>query len=226
MNTNPIPRASSRGIKLHIVEDDPLLGQSLVNLAFSAVTEILLHSSAEDFLRSYDTGDHCALLLDVELPGMDGIRLLERLAAEHAMLPTLVMSADPSVRRVVAAMQHGAADFLPKPLDPQQLIDCIESLATKAPDLAQLRRRRQERQRAYERLTPREREVFDLLARGASTKQIASLLGMQLRTAHIHRTNVIRKFNVETPVELAHIAALLNCDSGQDQRDSISSCNG
>jgi two-component system CheB/CheR fusion protein len=209
MIPTPIPREPPQATRLHIVEDDPVVRQCLAGIVADRFGEVLVHCSAEEFLESYDRDRCCALLLDFSLPGMDGIGLLEFLEREHAMLPTLVMSADASVRRVVAAIRCGAVDFLPKPLDPRSLIGHVDALATQVRREASLRRLRQTRLRDWQRLTAREREVFDLLVRGASSKQIASHLGMQLRTAHIHRTNVLRKFGVETAVDLARIATLL-----------------
>lgn len=211
-----------RQVRLHIVEDDVVVGQCLASLVADQVDEVLLHGSAEEFLERYDRDSACALLLDVSLPGMDGLKLLEILDDERSMLPTLVMSADAAAQRVVAAIRRGAVDFLPKPLEPRTLIHRVGQLVAKVGPATARRRLRRHRLRALERLTPREREVFDLLARGASAKQIAGLLGMQLRTAHIHRTNVLRKFEAETPVELAHIAALLGGREGLefDRADS------
>lgn len=223
MNMIPVPRDLPRGIKLHIVEDDPVVVRTLTSVVERVVAEVQIHTSAEEFLSRYDRSDGCALLLDVELPGMDGIQLLERLGDERAMLPTVVMSADPNVCRVVSAMQHGAIDFLPKPLDPTLLVQRLEHLAAKVPAAAQLRRLRLSRQTQLATLTPREREVFDLMVRGASAKQIGGLLGMQLRTAHIHRTNVLRKFDVDTAVDLAHIATLLGLGSGT-LHDGFTNC--
>lgn len=218
-----IPREPSQATRLHIVEDDPVVGQCLVGVVTDRFGEVLLHGSAEEFLGSYDRDRCCALLLDFSLPGMDGVELLECLEREHAMLPTLVMSADASVKRVVAAIRRGAVDFLPKPLDPRRLIEQVDSLAAKVRHEAGLRRLRQTRLREWQQLTTREREVFALLIRGASAKQVASHLGVRLRTAHIHRTNVLRKFGVETAVDLARIAVLLRHapDMPTDGRDPI-----
>lgn len=194
---------------LHVVEDDPVVQHALVSLVRRLAPHVAAHDSAEAFLRAYDPNSPAALVLDVSLPGMSGIDLLQKLTTDYAMPPTLVLSADAELRRVVAAIRFGAIDFLQKPPEPRHFLQVVEALLGQAVPQARTRRQVLQWAQDYATLTPREREVFLLVASGATTKQIALQLGLQLRTAHIHRTNVLRKFRAETPVELAHVAASL-----------------
>lgn len=199
---------------LHVVEDDPVVQHALVTLARRIAPHVFAHGSAEAFLAGYDPNSPAALVLDVSLPGMSGIDLLQQLTSDHAMPPTLVLSADAELRRVVAAIRFGAVDFLQKPPDPRHFLQIVEAMLAQAVPQARARRQVLQWAQDHATLTPREREVFALVATGATTKQIALQLGLQLRTAHIHRTNVLRKFRAETPVELAHVANSLRLSRG------------
>lgn len=195
--------------QVHVVEDDPVVQLALLGLVRKLTPNATAHGSAEDFLTAYDPTAPIALVLDVSLPGMSGIQLLQRLTRDRTMPPTVVLSADAELGRVVAAIRFGAIDFLQKPPDPRHFLEMVEALLNQAVPQAAARQRLLQWVRDYETLTPREREVFDLVSSGATTKQIALQLGLQLRTAHIHRTNVLRKFRADTPVELAHVARSL-----------------
>ncbi|MEQ1635035.1 MAG: response regulator [Planctomycetota bacterium] len=206
LSSHQEPTPTPPTVLLHIVEDDAIVRASLEDLVRGVAQHVAAHDSAEAFLAAYEPLAPSALLLDVTLPRMNGLELLEHLDRHHLMLPTIVLSADAEVQRVVSAIRSGAVDFMTKPPDPRRLLHQVEALLANAEPEARIRRQALQYQQGYDGLTPREREVFLLVAQGATTKQIALKLGLQLRTAHIHRTNVMRKFETETTVELAHIA--------------------
>jgi FixJ family two-component response regulator len=110
------------------------------------------------------------------------------------------------VERVVLAMQRGAVGFLAKPPLPEQLMETVQRMALQAAPFAAERVELRRLQELRRKLTVRESEVFGLVARGLTAKQIAHELDVSLRTAHIHRTNVLRKFGVENAVDLAATA--------------------
>ncbi len=202
--------ASSAPVTLHLVDDDPGVRAALGAVLADLPCQLRCHGSAEEFLEAYSPVRAECLVLDVGLPGMSGLELLTRLTRSAATLPTLVLSANTDVERVVSAIQRGALDFLEKPPAPHKLVARVSSLLQMASEAAEARRSLQQLRTAQLRLTDREREVFALLARGLSAKQVAHELGLSIRTAHIHRTNVMLKFGVETTLQIVQVAARLN----------------
>lgn len=189
-------------ICVHVVDDDPVVRTALGALVERMGCRWLGHGSGEEFLAAYEPSVASCLLLDVNLPGMNGLDLLVELEARSAVLPTLVFSADAEVERIVAAIQRGAVGFLQKPIDPRRLRDHLQALIAEAGPMVTWRQRAMWVQKAIAALTTREREVFHLMLAGRSAKQIAMELGLRGRTAHIHRTNVLRKMRVDTVLEL------------------------
>ncbi len=192
---------------VHVLDDDPAVCRSLGSLIERLGCPWREHSCCEQFLAGYDPRQSACLVLDIMLPDMSGLELLGELGRRGALLPTLVLSADPTIERVVTAMQRGAISFLAKPPAPAQFFDQFNLLREKASVMAQQRCREIELREAEQSLTPREREVLGQLLDGRSVKQIAHQLTLSPRTAHIHRANVLRKFRVETVVELHRLLA-------------------
>ena len=191
---------------VHILDDDPEVCEALGSLVLTGTGYLCVeHHSAEAFLASYDPAAPSCLVLDVVLPGMSGLELLRELQLRGASLPTLVISADVEVERIVVAMQRGAVGFQRKPPEPRRFLDYVRGIA----QLAEVAARRRSATRrvldSVRSLTPREQEVFSLLLQGRSAKQVAHDLGMKTRTALIHRMNVLRKFNLESVVDLVNM---------------------
>lgn len=199
-----MPQASV-AVLVHIVDDDAAvraaLGVAVERLGMTWVG----HGSGEEFLTAYDPAQSACLLLDVGLPGMSGLELLTELETRGAMLPTLVFSASAEVERVVTAIQRGAVGYQQKPPDPRRLQEHLQAMAGQAAPMARRRSQAMWLQTAIAALTPRELEVFHLICAGRSVKQIAMELGLRGRTAHIHRTNVLRKLRVDTVLELVQL---------------------
>lgn len=203
------PEGERRHTILHLVDDDADVRAAVAVALQRLGCQLRLHGSAEEFLAEFRPFEPQALVLDLGLPGISGLELLETLMRRGELPPTLVLSAAADVRRVVQAMRHGAVDYVEKPPLPAPFVDAVQRLVDLAPAMAAERQVRQRLLRAYQRLTPREREVFRLLGQGMSTKRAAHELGISVRTAHIHRTNVMFKFGTESLIELARHATLL-----------------
>lgn len=199
--------APLQGITVHVVDDDATVRASLQPFLQRLGCTVCCHASAEEFLAGHDPAGSECLVLDVALPGMNGLELLQHLAARHSMLPTLVLSANADVESVVTAIQRGAVGFQQKPPHPQRLVEHVQAMAAKAGAMAAERADLARLAAALRTLTPREAQAFPLLARGMSTKQIALTLGISIRTAHIHRLHVFRNLRVENAVELVPLAA-------------------
>jgi two-component system response regulator FixJ len=193
---------AKRPVITHIVDDDGAVREVLAQVLSRWTSRIELHATAESFRTAYDAAQPACLLLDVALPGMSGLDLLDDLRRRAIMLPTLVLSASADVERVIASMHLGAVGFLQKPPEPLRLLDYVQRMVAAAGPMAHERRVLDFLVGTARTLTPRERQVFERVAAGRSTKQVAHELGMSIRTAHIHRTNVMVKFDVETLIDL------------------------
>jgi RNA polymerase sigma factor (sigma-70 family) len=156
------------------------------------------HGTAHEFLDAYDPAAPGCLLLDVRLPGMSGLRLQDELIARGITTPIIFISGHGDLPMAVEAMKKGAYDFLEKPVGDQMLLDRIN--AAIAEDL----RRRESRteitalQHKLASLTPREREVLNLLKVGKPTSVIAKTLGISQKTVQVHRTRILEKLQVDT----------------------------
>lgn len=186
---------------VYLVDDDPQTLSCLREAMGEAGLAVRAFESAEDFFKIFGSGEVACLLLNHRLPKADGLSVLQRLSREAALLPTIVITADGDVSTCAAAFKAGAFDFLEKPLQSQQVVCRLcEAIAKSREQI-----RPAEIQEALERLTPRERHVFDLLVAGRSVKQIATQCNFSVQTAWKHRISVLAKFEVENEVELVRL---------------------
>lgn len=191
--------------KVHVVEDDEAVRTALSSAVARLGFPVMAHASAEAFLSDYEPAESTCLVLDINLPGMHGIDLLRQLRRDGVSLPTLVLSQDAAVERVVAAVQRGAVEFLAKPPSPEKFLEAVRKLVELADVSAAARRNAKFYRAACQRLSPREQEVMQRMLAGASPKQVASSLGISLRTAHIHRSRILQKFAVASEVQLLRL---------------------
>ena len=185
-----------------VVDDDQDMRNSFKWLIESVGLRVDAHRSAEDFLLVYRADRPGCLVLDVRMPGMGGLRLLERLRAGGACLPVIVITGYAEVWMAVQAMKWGAFDFLEKPVTHQQILDRIQDA---------LKRDREYRARAKElaafrqllaQLTQREREVLDRMVQGEPSKAIAMEFGISERTVEKHRENIMHKMEARSLAQL------------------------
>jgi FixJ family two-component response regulator len=199
----------THGAKVHVVEDDASLRTALVRLLGAAGFEARAYASAGEFLVA-DRGDAPGcLLLDVALPGLSGLELQAALAREHDPIPIVFLTGHGDIPMSVDAMKAGAVDFLTKPVKRERLLSAVDEALARD---AQKRERgvRSDTVRShYERLTARERDVFDRVIRGKLNKQIACEIGTSVRTVKAHRAQVMRKMEVTSVADLVHAAAAL-----------------
>lgn len=192
-----------------LVDDDPSIRKSVSRLLDSAGYAVSAFESAEHFLeRHCHEGPGC-LILDVQLPGIDGLTLQEQIAHCEDALPIIFISGHGDIPMSVRALKTGALDFLPKPFDADALLKAVGAAVQKdACEAAQHAERRALRCR-HAALTPREREVFAHLLTGKLNKQIGAAIGITEKTVKYHRANVLRKFGVTSTAELVRIAGKL-----------------
>lgn len=197
---------------VYVVDDEAPLRNALALLARSVQLKAQLFASAQEFLDAWKPGPPACLVLDVRMPGMSGIELLERLRDARARLPVIVMTGHGDVAMAVRAMKAGALDFIEKPFNDQTLLDLVHTA------LGQAQRgtgRSAERQHARERvarLSTRERQILAGIVEGLLNKQIAGRLGLSTRTVELHRAHVMAKTGARSASELVRIACLAEPD--------------
>jgi FixJ family two-component response regulator len=188
-----------------IVDDDEAVRGSLRLLLKSVGLVPAPLASAREFLQKYDPGQPGCLVLDVRMPEMSGLELQEQLNRLGAVIPVIFITGHGDVPMAVEAMQAGAFDFLQKPFRDQDLIDRIQrALEKDGANRAVLEERAVIRQR-LESLTPREREVLDMVASGKANKVMASDLGVSQRTVEIHRARVMEKMGASSLAQLVRM---------------------
>jgi FixJ family two-component response regulator len=201
--------------KVFLVDDDAAALKSLRWLLESAQLRVEAYSSPFELLDAYDPQVPGCLVIDFRMPGMNGLELQQALMERGCQHPVIFITGYGDVPTCSRAYRQGAFDFIEKPVNDEAIVDLVSRA------LAEDTRRRAERSarpditRLLERLTPREREVLDLLVDGRTVKQIAAELGVGFPTAARHRSRVLEKMRVANDVELVR---LLLSASPRDER--------
>jgi FixJ family two-component response regulator len=189
-----------------IVDDDEAVRDSLKMLMNSVGLESECYASAQEFLEDYDPDRPGCLVLDVRMPGMSGIDLQERLVAMHSVHPVIFITGHGDVPMAVHAMRAGAVDFVQKPFSEQALLDRIHQSLEQDSKSRTLLGRREEIAERIAQLTPREKQVMELVTDGKANKVIAIDLGVSERTVEIHRARVMQKMGAESLPHLVRMA--------------------
>ena len=193
-----------------IVDDDQAVRKAVEWLVRSEGLNAIAFETAEQFLRSYDPSVPGCVVLDIRMPGMSGLELQARLAEMNLAIPVIVVTGHATVTMAVHAMKLGAVDFIEKPLNRELLLRQIRVAIARD---AQLRIRSAAHQSVGTRLselTPRERQVMDLIIAGRLNKQIADELGLSPRTVEKHRAQIMAKMEANTVAELVHMVLQAN----------------
>ncbi len=191
--------------KVHIVDDDDAMRDSLKWLLESRGLRVELYASGDEFLRAFDAGFCGCLVLDVRMPGMNGLDLYEQLQARSSTLPVIFITGHGDVPMAVAALKKGAADFIEKPFNDQDMLRLIESCMNQDRAAAAKRAENASLAQRLERLTQREREVLDLIVGGKLNKQIADDLRISIKTVEVHRSRVMEKMGADSVAELVQL---------------------
>jgi FixJ family two-component response regulator len=184
--------------RVYLVDDEEAMVRALQRLLRAEGYEVIGFRSALEFLDAYRPGGVCCLVLDVSMPGLDGLNLQDRLSHDGILLPIVFLSGHADIPISVRAMKGGAVDFLTKPVEREPLLRAVRAALVRAAD-----------QRALacfssrlSRLTPREREVLEHVVTGKLNKQIAADLGTGEQNIKIHRGRVMQKLGVASLAEL------------------------
>lgn len=188
---------------IHVVDDDELARWMMVELLADLGADVRTYAEADAFLSAYRPGPAECLLLDLRMPGMDGLQAQQVLKARGIDLPIIFMSAQAVVMDAVTAMREGADDFLEKPIDGAVLGDKVRQALARSRGLQQRRARQAFRQQQLALLTEREAEVCGLVAAGLSSREVAERLGLSARTVENHRARAMEKLGAGSAVELA-----------------------
>lgn len=192
-----------------IVDDDALVLASLARLVRRFGYQVMTYATPRRCLESYDPFVPGCLLLDLVMPGLDGIALFDALCAGRAPPVVVFLSGQADIPSSVAAMKHGAFDFLVKPVDAKELEQALHDAVEHDESARRARDAEQIRLKRLDRLTHRERQVLGHLLRGQLNKQVAWDLGISEKTVKIHRARVMDKMDVHSVVELAGYADFL-----------------
>jgi RNA polymerase sigma factor (sigma-70 family) len=188
-----------------VVDDDAGVRNAMRALLKSVGLKCSLYASAQEFLSAYQASQLGCLVLDIRMPGMSGMDLQQELNLRGAVIPVIFMTGHGDIPMAVEAMQHGAFDFLQKPFRDQDLLDRIQRAIVKDTELRKSLDEHARIRAHLASLTPREREVLELMTMGKQNKAIGQDLGVSPRTVEIHRARVMEKMNAQSVAELVRM---------------------
>ena len=191
---------------IFVVDDDAAVRDALKLLLRSVGQAVETFGSGQEFIDAYSEDRPGCLVLDIRMPGMSGLELQQKLNERHSILPIIFITGHGDVPMAVEAMQAGAVDFIQKPFRDQDLIDRINQALEKDNNNRAALGERNDIRRRLETLTPREREVLDLVVHGKANKVIAGDLKLSQRTVEIHRARVMEKMQASS---LAHLVRMV-----------------
>jgi FixJ family two-component response regulator len=198
--------------RVFIVDDDAEVREAIKLLMESVGLEVACYDSGQGYLASFDPDAPGCLVLDVRMPGLSGLELQARLDAEPIHPPIVIITGHGDVPMAVRAVKAGAVDFIEKPFKDQHLLDSVHrALEIDARQRGEVSRRHEIRGR-FERLTPREQQVLDLVVTGTRNKVIAAQLGVSQSTVEVHRSRVMDKMEAKTLSDLMRMIFVLEND--------------
>lgn len=209
-STAPAPIGRLAGVLgrpplVRVIEDDAFISDQFARLDGTCGFAVATYPTATSFLAEFDDQRPGCIVIDLVLPDMSGIELLQMLAGRDCKLPVVFMSGMARVSEAVKAIQLGSIDFLEKPFEMAHMVDA----AQKALHIDRKRREdgndHDELLRRFASLTPRESEVMEHVVQGAANKEVAARLGLSPKTIEVHRANVMRKTRARSLAELVRL---------------------
>ncbi len=199
---------------VHIVDDDQSLREALDSLFRSVGMATRLYAAPQEFMTHPSSHVPGCIVLDIRLPGMSGLDFQAHLVGENVTLPVVFMTGYGDIPMCAQAMKSGAVDFLAKPFRDQDMLDAVG----RAIEIDRVRKAENQDRSSlhlrYQTLSPREREVMELVTGGSMNKQVAAALGLQEITVKIHRGNAMKKMGAKTLADLVRMTTQLGMDRG------------
>jgi FixJ family two-component response regulator len=192
-----------------VIDDDKAVREGLQSLIRSVGLRVETFASAQDFLIAKRPDAPACLILDVRMPGLNGLDLQRKLSEAGTQIPTIFITGHGDIPMSVRAMKEGAQEFLTKPVRGQDLLDAVEKAIASDRGLRKERAQMGEIRQRFESLTPREKEVLGLVVAGLLNKQIADELGMSELTVKTHRAHVMQKTEADSLAHLVRMAEKL-----------------
>lgn len=200
MNTKPV---------VHVVDDDGAIRDALVLLLEAVGHTARAHADAVAFLQTLDPVAPGCVVADVRMPGLSGLDLLRHLRERRVDVPVIIITGHADVAMAVQALKAGAADFIEKPFDEDVLLAAVERALDCGARAFRERRQLEDIVARADTLTPREREVMDLVVQGLPNKAVAVELSISARTVEIHRSRVMEKMGAASLSDLVRMALRL-----------------
>lgn len=191
---------------VYIVDDDPAIRDALSLMIWQENMTVSTFASAEAFLDACEPSHFGCVIIDVRMPGMDGMHLQETLLQRNILLPIIFLTGHGDIPMSVKAVKAGALDFLTKPVTREKLMASVRSAIRESERLLSKATRQQEAVSRIAALTEREQDVMKLAIQGQPNKEIARVLGISHRTVEIHKSKIMHKTGAVNLLDLARIA--------------------
>lgn len=191
---------------VYVVDDDQMVRESLEWLLQSVKLQARLYENGQAFLDDYKPGSPGCLVLDVRMPGINGMDLHRQFKFIDPYLPVIIVTGHADVPMAIRAMKEGAFDFVEKPYNDQHMLERVQAAIAHHEDLQRSRQREEKLYCRFQTLTPREEQVLDAVLLGLPNKRIAADLGISIKTVELHRANLMAKLDVRTATELVRLA--------------------
>lgn len=197
------------GHTIYVIDDQDSVRDALSEMLNVFGFETETFESADAFLSSVDAARPACIVADVRMPGTDGIELVRQLVKRNIALPVILISGHADIPMAVAAIKAGAEEFIEKPVDDTQLVAAINRGLARMHENMNASRAHEELRERFARLTPRQTEIFDLVAQGLTSQNIADKLGISVRTVESYRAEIMEKMQSESVAVLVRQAVKL-----------------
>lgn len=214
--TTPTTADQPQSPLIHLIDDDQAVRDSLSLLIGTVGLRVQGWADPQAFIDGFDRASVGAIVLDVRMPGISGLTVLDRLAAQGVDQPVIMLTGHGTVEMCRRAFKAGAAEFLEKPVDDEQLLEALQQAVRQH---VRTRERSQADNAARERvaqLSEREREVLAFIVQGLTNKEIARVLALSPRTVETHRANLFAKLDCDSLAQLIRRYAVLASDAGEE----------
>lgn len=194
---------------IHLIDDDSAVRESLALLIGTVGLRTQAWAEPQAFIDGFDRGGIGAIVLDVRMPGISGLTLLDTLIAQGVDQPVIMLTGHATVDMCRRAFKAGAAEFLEKPVDDEQLLEALQHAVRQHVDSRERSQADQAARERFQQLSEREREVLGFIVTGLTNKEIARSLSLSPRTVETHRANLFAKLECDSLAQLIRCYAVL-----------------